>query len=324
MAPGLFAAAGCSLVEEPECCGCPDESQFEVVSDWHDSPKASPEGMAYIFFPVSGNGEPWRFDFPGKEGGPVPLPDGSFHVVAFNDDTSRVLLCDDENYNDFFFCCRDGGLYDGVSVMPDSPVGPAVTEDGEPVKMTPDHIWGETVDLMQLDVDGVSVTRLPGENPVSYGERLLEVFPHELTPRYGYVATNVSNLSGVARMCASLSGMASCYRLSSRQPDGDAVTFPVRAFTGGDTSLTSVFYTFGRLPDAGIRNVLTLYFWLRDGRKFKYEFDVTEQIADAPDPMDVLIRVDGVDLPQSGPPQADGAFDVSVDGWDTYIIDIPS
>lgn len=319
----MSVTSGCSLVEEPECCCCPDETPFEVVSDWHDSPKASPEGMAYMFFPISGNGEPWRFDFPGKEGGSVPLPDGSFHVMVFNDDTSRVQLCDDQNYSEFFFCCRNAGLYDGVYSMPDSPVGPVVTDSGEPVKMTPDHIWGESVELMALEDNGVRVTRKTGENPMSYSERILVVFPHDLTPRYSYTVSGVSNLEGVARMCASLSGMASRYQLSLGLPAGDAVTFPVGMSRNGNTSLSGGFYTFGRLPGADERNFLTLYFWLKDGRKFKYEFDVTTQIVAAPDPMDVMIRIDGVELPESGPGEADGAFDVSVDGWDTYIIDIP-
>ena len=59
--------------------------------DWHECPDADPAGMAYMFFPVSG-GEPWRFDFPKKDGGRLMLPDGVFHVLSFNDDTSRVLF----------------------------------------------------------------------------------------------------------------------------------------------------------------------------------------------------------------------------------------
>ena len=52
--------------------------------------------------------------------------------------------------------------------------------------------------------------------------------------------------------------------------------------------------------------------------------DVCSSDLEAPDKMDVILKVGGIELPESGPPAGDGAFDVTVDGWNTYIIDINS
>ncbi|MDE7115607.1 MAG: hypothetical protein K2O56_04185, partial [Muribaculaceae bacterium] len=147
-------------------------------------------------------------------------------------------------------------------------------------------------------------------------------------PRYSYVASDISNLSGVVRMCASLSGMSPGLVLSSETPSGEPVTLPLAAVRSGEGDnggeVSGSMYTFGPAAGDGISNRLTLYFWLADGNKYKYEFDVSRQISDAPDKMDVMLRVGGIDLPESGPPAGDGAFDVTVDGWQTYIIDINS
>ncbi len=47
---------------------CQPERGIIIVNDWELVAKASPKGMAFIFFPEDGSA-PWRFDFPGMEGG---------------------------------------------------------------------------------------------------------------------------------------------------------------------------------------------------------------------------------------------------------------
>lgn len=323
--PNVIFSSCSWIYDYPCCCDCREgEGSLEVFSDWHDCPDADPGGMAYIFFPVSG-GEPWRFDFPGKEGGPVALPDGEFHVISFNDDTSRVLFGNEENYSRFYCYCMETGLYDGLASTPaGSPIGPTKTEDGEKVVSPPDEMWGDGVKWFSLDKRGVEYRRYNSDRIISYKDRILFLYPNQITPCYSYVATGVSNLSGVARMCASLSGMSSQLMLASDTPCGEAVTMPLPAVKSGENEVSGSIFTFGRVENDIVPNKLTLYFWLADGNKYKYEFDVSCQIINAADKMNVLITVGNIDLPVSGPPSGDGAFDVTVDGWQTYIIDINS
>ena len=51
-------------------------------------------------------------------------------------------------------------------------------------------------------------------------------------------------------------------------------------------------------------------FWLTDGSRHSYEFDVTSQTLAASDPMDVWVRVDSLDLPL--PDDSQETFDVSL------------
>lgn len=317
---------GCSWVSDyPCCCTCEGaEKSLEVFSDWHDCPSADPGGMAYIFFPASG-GEPWRFDFPGKEGGPVALPDGEFHVISFNDDTSRVLFGNEEDYSRFYCYCMEAGLYNGLApTSAGAPIGPTNTEDGEKVVSPPDEMWGEGAEWFSLDKEGVEYQKYDSDRIIAYNDRILFLYPRLITPRYSYVATGINNLSGVARMCASLSGMSSQLMLASDTPSGEPVTMALPAIKSGENEVSGTVFTFGRVENDIVPNKLTLYFWLTDGNKYKYEFDVSRQIIDTVDKMNVLITIENIDLPVSGPPIGDGAFDVSVDGWQTYIIDIDS
>ncbi len=316
--------SGCSWIYDNHyCCEInEEEGSFDVFSDWHECPDADPAGMAYMFFPVSG-GEPWRFDFPKKDGGPLMLPDGVFHVLSFNDDTSRVLFGNEGDYSKFYCYCRETGLYNGLlTAGPGEVIGAAVTEEGEKVMEAPDEMWGECVEWFSLEASGVELRRKEDDPEISYSDRILLIYPHLLTPRYSYVVSDISNLSGVARMCASLSGMSPSLELATEEPSGEHVTLPLAAERSGEGEVSGSIYTFGPAADEDTAHKLTLYFWLVDGNKFKYEFDVSRQILEAPDKMDVILKVGGIELPESGPPAGDGAFDVTVDGWNTYILSL--
>lgn len=86
-------------------------------------------------FPAEG--EEWRFDFPGRTGGEVKLPDGEYSVMAFNDDTSGVLFGRKGDYDEFAFYCRKGGLYDGLGGTIDRPLGPTLQGRVKALKSVP-------------------------------------------------------------------------------------------------------------------------------------------------------------------------------------------
>ena len=69
--------------------------------------------------------------------------------------------------------------------------------------------------------------------------------------------------------------------------------------------------------------MLNLFVVLTDGRRFCYKFDVTTQVREASDPMNVeiVVRDLTIDVPDSG---GTSGFDVNVDGWITEIVNIKS
>lgn len=317
--------AGCSLIYEDYSNCKPNKSisDFFIDVDWKYAPEAAPEGMAYLFFPSGGSGDIWRFDIPGKDGGTVSVADGNYRMVCINDDTSRILFRDEESY--LFSCyCRPGGLYDGLGGTIDRPLGPSESPSGEPVEICPDMMWCGNVWELNLEADGEWVTTGESSEKVYSSRRGVTFYPRRAVAHYDFIVSDVKNLSGVRRICASVSGMASEVYPATLKRGYDAVTLPLSARIVGDDRVEGNFLTFGLPENDAAPNKLTLYVWLTDGRKFSYEFDVTSQARNAVDPMRVTLAVGGITIPESEPEGGEGAFDISIDGWITETIDIVS
>lgn len=311
-------SSGCGLIYDyPSPCE-PVKSELAVVADWRYAPDASPGSMVYSFFPTDGS-EVWSFHFAGSVGGDIDLMYGKYSVLAYNDDTSRIMYDNDNDYSGFSFYCRGGGLYDGLGGTIDNPLGPSENLNGEAVEICPDALWCDHIACFTFGDIGVDVSRA-----VENGDpRVLTVYPQRITPAYHYVIEGIENLEGVARMCCSLSGMASMVRPSTMYRGCKSVTLPLGASRVSETSVEGRFFTFG-LPECEVSNELTFYVWLSDGQKLAYRFDVSDQIRTAVDMMNVEICVGGISLPKADRPSTDGNTEVSVDGWITEYINIQS
>ena len=98
---------------------------------------------------------------------------------------------------------------------------------------------------------------------------------------------------------------------------------PFEASAGDETTIEGEFHTFGhydmetdvtRADDAAetVPHKLVLYAWLKDGSKYYYTFDVTDQVDEAPEKRRVHIVIDGLTLPE---PITGGDMEVGVDDW---------
>lgn len=304
---------------------CEDDSELTIVNDWQFAPDASPEGMAYLFFP-SESIEPWRFDFPGRDAGKITLPIGKYRFVMFNDDTSAIRFRIDNNTLEAY--CREGDILEGLGrrisdPSPDPPVA-------ERVEICPDMMWSASSPYVDLGYDKLvydQCERGTAIKQVNDDGKIFRTFPQQIIARYNYEIHDVSNLSGVKQMCAAMSGMASGIMLGDNIPSSTAVTVPFAASRSGSNTITGQFLTFG-LPQpydpAGSPNILHLFVWLTDNRRMEYLFDVTDQVANAADPLCVHISLSGLQLPEPSPTGEPGMFEPTVDGWNTIEINIES
>lgn len=319
-----FLFSGCSLIYEHGECPPPasGDGNFHIDVDWKSAPDAMPDGLAYMFFPIDGT-DVWRFDIPGRDGGDVDILNDDYRIVCMNDDTSDIMFKDEGSY--YFTCyCRAGGLYDGLGGTIDNPIGPSVADNGEPVEICPDMMWCGSVWEMDLIAQGEWVTYDKGGEHVFQDVRGITLCPRPAVADYRFVIKDVSNLSGVKRMCASISGMASEMCPATLEHGVRCATLPLKANISGDDCVEGSFLTFGLPENPVSANILTLYVWLTDGTKLRYGFDVTEQARNAENPMNVTLVVGGIELPPSNPIGGDGGLDVSIDGWITEIIEIQS
>lgn len=320
----LTLASGCGLsacIYEGED-RCPDKIPFTIAPDWSEAPNASPEGMAYIFFPADGS-PLWRFDFPGRAGGQVSMNAGDYCFLSYNDDTYNIIFRGDNRY---YTCEAYTPAADLLGGIPASLWGRQLPDSkDEKVVESPDMLWGCAYCNFSLQFDGVRYNPSPvdaGDTETEFSpEAVLTALQRPLTAHYSYRIENVENLSGVKSMSAALSGMAGSMFLASRKQSSYPSTISVKASAGDATTIAGTFNTFGIPPKPSAGNILRLFVVIKDNRRFCYEFDVTDQIRSAPDPMNVSLLLRGLTL--EIPEDDDGTgFDVNVDGWTTVIVNI--
>ncbi len=294
-------------------------NQLDVDNHWTLAPEASPEGMAYFFFPKSGSGS-WRFDIPGKDGGDLRLPLGDYAFITINDDTS-VIFENDKSFSSIVASTLPCDLLSGAAVDLNEARPHRITDSDQKVVMCPDMLWGDYSPYVSIGFDELSYEIVSdGSRILTSSMMLLPTHPRQIVSRYHFIISNVANLEGVSRMCAAMSGMAADVSLCDLSRSSVGVTLPFAAVRSGESEISGEFMTFGLASDKSVRNVLYLFVWLTDGSRHSYEFDVTSQTLAASDPMDVWVRVDSLDLPL--PDDSQETFDVSVDQWNTVVINI--
>lgn len=318
----LFALCTLSSCINDSEENCPDSYSFIIESNWTDCPEASPEGMAYMFFPSDGS-TPWRFDFPGRTAGKVNMRIGEYKVLSFNDDTYNILFRGDDSYSSFELYTPESKM---LKSIPKSEWNKLFPESRNvPVVDCPDMVWGSAYYSFSLLYDGIRYTPsssyLTDVKPIYSPKFLLIIKQHQITPRYTYTIKDVKNLSGVKSMSAALSGMAGSMLLASGKRGNYPSTIAVNATSTDSTTISGNFCTFGVPQKPTTKNILSLFVVLKDGHQYCYQFDVTGQIRSAPDPMNVNLLLKNLILekPESG---SSTGFDVNVDGWETIIVNI--
>lgn len=309
------------IFESDENCDMQYYVTLKIDNNWLFAPDATPEGMAYFFFPSEG-GSPWRFDFEGKGDVEVRLPNDSYSFIMLNDDLKSVIFENDKNYDTMCVTTRECELLQGDDISKFETQPTRISAPDEEIRMNPDMIWSAWIPSVKIGNDMLTYAYWDDTGwyeKTTYSSRLiLPTYPRCIVSRYHVRITDVSNLDGAARISGSLSGLAASVELADDTRSADAITTPIKMQKEDSTTIKGDFLTFGLPAKSGIQNVLSIYVWLSDGQRLSYEFDVTEQTIHAPNPLDVWINIKGLPLPHSEP--ASGAFDVNVDTWQTIVI----
>ena len=309
--------SGCGLIFDYD--NCKDDAELTgltIHADWKYAETADPEGMAYLFFPDDG-GRCWRFDFPGRDAGHIELPLGGDAMVCFNDDTSDILLSDDEQFEKITASTSASGLYAGNGNKPGNDYKGPTEWNGEPVRVWPDKMWAAKISRLHLTDDKVTWTEETGGEWNESSIRELVVFPRQITPRVRVEVDSILNLESVKAVNAWISGMSASFRFSDMSCDGKAVTHPFSLGRSDSGRLRGSLMIFGRV--AG--NILTLRFVMSNGETIEKSYDVTDQLTQSPDQMDMLVRICGIELPDTGAGSS-GGLEVSVDGWTVIEIEL--
>ena len=102
-------------------------------------------------------------------------------------------------------------------------------------------MWCGSVWEMDLNALGEWVTYNEGEDNVLQDIRGITLYPRPAVANYRFIIENVSNLSGVKRLCASISGMASEMCPATLMCGSRCATLPLKADVSGDDCIEGRF-----------------------------------------------------------------------------------
>ncbi len=289
-----------------------ESSTARILFDWQNAPDASPASMAVFLFNTSAEDgdEPLRYDFSGRDGGEVKIPTGGYSGLALNSDNTDWAHFRNTNDIDRFelYTAETSSLASyGLSTRA---IPRAEGTEQEPIVATPGMIWTDRQDNLTL----------------SYHDRdkTFIFYPEEAVCHYTVDVLDVENLVYLDGLSidATLSGMSGGLLHGSGTPSDTKVTHPFILTADKDTdSLHGEFLAFGENPVHDYAHTLSLYVLLTDGSGRTYNFDVTSQVADAPDPRHVHIVVRGLSLPHTVSGSTGGLIP-EVNDWQSENVDI--
>lgn len=239
-------------------------------------------------------------------GGQVSLvPMRSYDVLVYNFDTETTWI-EDENWWD--------RIYASTSLIPDSFRTKLRSRaeskvDEENIVYDPDHLFVGRLEDVFIPARAVEAPTVVID---LYAETVVETWIVEVETVTG--RENIGTIAGV------VTGLAESNRIAFDERSRDYVSVYFDNQTIDENGLlTGKFNTFGRNPESGVPQVLSLVFTDVAGKGYVYNFDVSDQFVDNPEQI-IRLKFD-IDIPKPETP-GDGGFAPVVDEWEDVNTDI--
>ncbi|MCM1332212.1 MAG: DUF5119 domain-containing protein [Bacteroides sp.] len=292
----VIAFAGC---EHKDLCYDHGHSvEIEIHFNWDAAPDADPNTMVVSFFSLDGKYVTSR-EFTSRDGGKAKLEEGEYRILFHNGEMDNVNEVVD-SYDRYGLNTNEETLLAPMSRNMKAPPRPE-TSAKEPVRATAETVWAGKKEYVMIERGRKG--------------QVVELSPEEATARYTVEVVNVENLRDNIDISAALSGLSERLNISSSSAVGQPVTVPFSVERKDATTIEARFLTFGHCPDDNtVSHILSIY----TSSKVYFNFDVTDQVHDAPDDKNIYVRIDGLKLPVDGQDVSP-----SIDDWgDAENIDI--
>lgn len=296
---GMTSCTHKDIIEDIGQTGLPI---VNVEYDWAPTEIFRPDGLANLFYSSHPESQSyWRSDLR-PNGGSLRLPSDNYDVVAFNNDTENIIFTDIDNFDTFSFSSPQINTSD-------------IPEDQLPfppqkLYQQPDRMWA----ALSKDIN-ITETSSP---------QTITLSPRRITRDYHNVMTGIENLESAIRYYSVVSDLSHKFSIANHCQTGPACSIGNFMQPVDKSTISTTITNFGVNRDSEQQH-LAVYMWLADGSKKAYIYDVTEQIREAPDSMNLVIRVKGPSLPVITPGTGGGGtggMDVGVDNWDIIDIEI--
>lgn len=278
-------------------------TEIQVVFDWKYAPNVALETMRLYLFPLNG-GKPQTYEFTDYRGGRIHVPVNRYRALCVNSDTESILYRNIDLFDHFEAYAPDGVLHARSSSVPR-----AQGTANERIVKSPDYLYSASLDDVTIEFSKKIQTVI--------------LFPEQSVCRYRVEIRNVSNLEYISAdgISGALSSMSGGLLVGRRELSPSPVTVPFEIYPHGVSTLKANFLVFGRVRSMELTNKLVVYVIMTDGSKSYYTFDVSRQIAEAANPYDVYILLDGLPLPK---PITNGdGFHPEIDEWQDIEVDVP-
>lgn len=254
---------------------------------WNNAVNASPEGMTLLFYPLEEDSEFWRFEISGCEGGTVEMPEGSYTMIAVNNDLPGVSL----------------------TTMPYEAASLNVRD----------------VPRSQTYASPTGMVYMGRIDKVEISSREVNCYPDSISTLFHVVADSINGMERVRSASAVIEGLASGVSLFTLKPFESTVAVAFDLATDKDSASFTGF-TSGFLSDPSSASyMLTLRVGYNGGGAYEKTFDVTEQVINYFYQHNVYIIIRGLILPEEPTIKPDEVgIKVDVDGWRVVDINIDS
>lgn len=283
-----------------------------IEFDWTKSPEADPKTMSLYLFDEDGT-NPERYEFVNREGGRIRLMTGTYQAICLNSDTEVICHENTDNFSTYTITTDEVDILSGMStqgIMKASAPRVKGTEDQKVISPL-EKIWCHQMTNIEFTEDGANTLTLTPEK--SYAHVKLEIL-------------NVENLLHTTAVSGAITGLADGYIIGLDKLSEGLATIPFELKVTGEKKdrLEGEFYTFGHCPNAMNKHILTIYVIMRDGSKWVYTVDVTDQMHNISSEI-ITIVIDQLPIPELDPDEpgeGGGGFMPTVDDWNTINIGI--
>ena len=294
-----------------------------VSFDWAEAPTADPEGMTVVFFPIGDEGHIWRYELKGRDGGAIEIPVGNYRMLAYNNDTKHIQYDGISGFDSYNAYTSEISLAWPQSVTERFP-------EIESYKSfrSPDMLYCGTAYDVSVGLCSVSYrSHVSGTDPESTeikecGKHIIKCYPSLRTSTYTCVFRNVLNIESMRRGYCLLTGLSPSDLIAADILSESEGAYPFSVHSS-DTEISGSTIAFGRSSSQTVHQYLYLVVVLADGSVVSYCHDVSDQIMNSPDKRNVMIIIEGLELPDVNPVGPDDPatdFEVGVDDWEMIII----
>ena len=300
--------------------------KIKVEFNWQNASDASPRGMCVFFYSEDNSSQYYRFDFNGRDGGYVELPEGRYRIIAYNNDSEVTEFMDYTNFDSHKAITRRGNVLESV-------LGPIAHEqvNGQNVHVSPDDLWCALATEVTVDKSGISYTCVPYDPdmdfspavPVVTTEMVIELFPEDVLCHYTWEVLDINGIEQIEKVAGSICGMSHFLLLGGNELATQPITIPLSCRLTSDGRIEGEFLTFGHHESVSDPHKIELYAWMKSGKKYvlgrgEENFDVTQQVHSAPDKRHVHMIIRGVDVPKD-----DSGLGASFDDWVSEDHELP-